>query len=146
MFSLEDCYTRGLLRKITPSPENAQRSLSQARIWHREAGITLGAGATRTALVAVYMAYFHAARSILFRDGVREKSHGCIGLYLELYVQKGLLDESWILQFDRVRSLRHEDQYMLGADPSLHEIQDLFDGTESFIRVIEQIISPEHET
>jgi uncharacterized protein (UPF0332 family) len=143
LFSLEDCYTRGLLRKITPSPENAQRSLSFARIWLREADITLEAGAARTALVAVYMAYFHAARSILFRDGVREKSHGCIGLYLEAYVQKGLLDERWTLQFDRARSLRHEDQYMLGAEPSLREIRDLIHGAESFIRVIEQIISPE---
>lgn len=143
MFSLEDCYTRGLLRKITPSPENAQRSLSFARIWLREADITLEAGAARTALVAVYMAYFHAARSILFRDGVREKSHGCIGLYLEAYVQKGLLDERWTLQFDRARSLRHEDQYMLGAEPSLREIRDLIHGAESFIGVIQQIIIPE---
>ncbi len=140
MFSLEDCYAKGLLRKTRPSPVKASRSIELARTWLREAGTILGAGAPRSAMVAIYMAYFHAARALLFRDGVREKSHGCIGLYLEAYREKGLLEEEWILRFDRIRSLRHEDQYMLGADPSIGEIEEFFRNAPEFIKAMEKLL------
>jgi uncharacterized protein (UPF0332 family) len=65
--------------------------------------------AVRSALMAVYMGYFHAARAVLFRDGIREKSHYCIGIYLETYVEKGLLEEEWIALFDHIRGLRQAD-------------------------------------
>jgi uncharacterized protein (UPF0332 family) len=45
--------------------------------------------------MAAYMGYFHAARAILFRDGVREKSHYCIGVYLEYYCEKKMLEDEW---------------------------------------------------
>jgi uncharacterized protein (UPF0332 family) len=91
-------------------------------------------------MVAIYMSYFHAARALLFRDGVREKSHGCIGLYLESYREKGLLEEEWLLQFERIRSLRHEDQYMLGADPSVAEIEEFFRTAPEFITAMEELL------
>jgi len=140
LFSLEDCYSKGLLRKTAPSPLKAHRSLEMARTWLREAGTILRAGAPRSAMVAIYMSYFHAARALLFRDGVREKSHGCIGLYLESYREKGLLEEEWLLQFERIRSLRHEDQYMLGADPSVAEIEEFFRTAPEFITAMEELL------
>ena len=65
----------------------------------------------RSAISSAYLAVFHSARAVLFRDGVREKSHYCIGLYLQKYVEEGTLEEEWPMLFDRIRSVRHADQY-----------------------------------
>jgi len=80
---LDECYERGLLRKVAASNDKAMQSLAQAREWVIEAGYDCDAGSLRSALMAAYMGYFHAARAVLFRDGVREKSHYCIGVHLE---------------------------------------------------------------
>ena len=34
----------------------------------------------------------------------REKSHYCIGVYLESYREAGLLEDMWVLQFDHMRA------------------------------------------
>ncbi|OPX71417.1 MAG: HEPN domain protein [Methanoregulaceae archaeon PtaU1.Bin059] len=143
MFTLEECFERGLLRKTQPSAQKATRSLDQARVWLEEARITYRAEAYRSALVAAYMAYFHAARAILFRDGLREKSHGCILLYLESYAQKGLIDHTWVERFDQVMSIRNEDQYTLGAEPFPGEIKSILEYAPEFIQIIEQILGPQ---
>ncbi len=88
---LDECYERGLLRKVADSNDKAMQSLAQAREWVTEAGYDCDASTLRSALMAAYRGYFHAARAVLFRDGVREKSHYCIGVYLESYREKGLL-------------------------------------------------------
>jgi uncharacterized protein (UPF0332 family) len=67
--------------------------LAQALEWVNEAGYDCDAGSLRSAMMAAYMGYFHAARAVLFRDGVREKSHYCIGVYLESYRERGMLED-----------------------------------------------------
>jgi uncharacterized protein (UPF0332 family) len=86
----------------------ANLSLAQAREWITEAGRDCEIDALRSALIAVYMGYFYAARALLYRDGIREKSHYCIGVYLESYHKKGLLEDEWVLQFDHLRRLKAE--------------------------------------
>jgi uncharacterized protein (UPF0332 family) len=116
------------------------QSLSQAREWVNEAGYDCDAGALRSALMAAYMGYFHAARAVLFRDGVREKSHYCIGVYLESYREKGLLEDEWVLQFDRMRGLRQSDQYSLDARPTLAEVRQAVTDAGIFIDRIERLL------
>ena len=137
---LDECYERGLLRKVPASNDKAMRSLSQAREWVDEAGHDCDAGALRSALMAAYMGYFHAARAVLFRDGVREKSHYCIGVYLESYREKGLLEDEWVLQFDRMRGLRQSDQYSLDARPTLAEVRQSVKDAGFFIERIERLL------
>jgi uncharacterized protein (UPF0332 family) len=137
---LDECYERGLLRKVPASEEKARLSLAQAREWIIEAGHDCDADALRSGLIAVYMGYFHAARALLYRDGVREKSHYCIGIYLEFYREKGLLEDEWVLQFDHMRGLRQNDQYNLEARPVLVEVQQALADAERFINRMEQLI------
>ena len=134
---LDECYERGLLRKVAASNDKAMQSLAQAREWVIEAGYDCDAGSLRSALMAAYMGYFHAARAVLFRDGVREKSHYCIGVYLESYHEKGLLEDVWVLQFDHMRGLRQSDQYSLDARPTLAEVRQSATDAGIFIDRIE---------
>jgi len=138
--NIEDCFEKNLLRKTDPSDAKANRSLEQARVWVDEAKHTLEAGAYRSGLMAVYMGYFHAARTVLFRDGLREKSHICIELYLEDYVRRGRLEEEWTLLFHRLRSARHLDQYSFGAPPTEDEVEYAIANAEAFIDRIERLL------
>jgi uncharacterized protein (UPF0332 family) len=90
--------------------------------------------------MAAYMGYFHAARAVLYRDGVREKSHYCIGVYLESYREKGLLEDDWILQFDHMRGLRQNDQYNLDARPAPEEVRQAVADARKFIERMERLV------
>lgn len=111
--SYEDCLSKGLLRRIPPSKDKALRSIEKAQKWLGEAKSTLEAKAFNSSVSASYLAMFHAARSILFREGFREKSHACIARYLEQHVKKGKLEQKWIDLLDYSREIRHDDQYDL---------------------------------
>ena len=137
---LDECYERGLLRKVAASNDKAMQSLAQAREWVTEAGYDCDADALRSALMAAYMGYFHAARAVLFRDGVREKSHYCIGVYLESYREKGLLEDEWVLQFDHMRGMRQNDQYSLDARPTVQEVRQAVTDAGEFIERLERLV------
>jgi uncharacterized protein (UPF0332 family) len=133
-------YERGLLRKVAASDDKAMQSLAQAREWVTEAGYDCDAGSLRSALMAAYMGYFHAARAILFRDGIREKSHYCIGVYLDSFREKGLLEDEWVLQFDHMRGLRQNDQYGLDARPTVQEVRQALADAGKFIDRMERLV------
>jgi len=138
--NIDDCFERGLLRKVEPSRTKCEQSLLQAGEWLSEAEKNLEAEAYRSALSSAYMAVFHSARAVLFRDGVREKSHYCIGLYLQRYVEDGTLEENWPMLFDRIRSVRHADQYSFMALPTVEEVQAGIDLAERFIERMERLL------
>ncbi len=89
----ENCFKRGLLRKIQPSKEKGMRSLEKAEEWVEESEKNITVFAYDSCISSSYMAMFHSARAILFRDGVREKSHYCLARYLEKYVEEVLLEK-----------------------------------------------------
>lgn len=140
MKNIDDCFERGLLRKVEPSRIKSEQSLLQAREWLLEAEKNLEVEAYRSALSSAYLAVFHSARAILFRDGVREKSHYCVGLYLQKYVEEGALEEEWPMLFDRIRSVRHADQYSFQARPTDGEARSGIDLAERFINRMEQML------
>ena len=140
MKNIDNCFELGLLRKTEPSRSKSDQSLHSAREWLSEAEKNLEAEALRSALSSAYLAVFHSARAVLFRDGVREKSHYCIGLYLQRYVEDGSLEEDWPMLFDRIRSVRHVDQYSFMARPTGEEVQAGIDLAERFIERMERLL------
>ena len=141
MRSIDECFERGLLRKVEPSRIKSPQSLRLAADWLREAEANFEAEAYRSALSSAYLAVFHSARAVLFRDGVREKSHYCIGLYLQTYVENDCLEEEWPMLFDRIRSVRHADQYSFQAKPTEEEVISGLHLAESFINRMELLLS-----
>ncbi len=96
-FDFDDCVMAGLLRRIPPSRSKVDGSIRAADKWLEEAEKNLKTGALNSSVMASYMAMFHAAMSILFLGGFREKSHYCIARYLEekfVNRMKKLLDEA----------------------------------------------------
>ena len=86
--------------------------MKRAEKWLNDAERSLEHGLYDSCLISSYLAMFHAARAVLFRDGWREKSHFCIARYLEeKYARTGKLEREWIDVLDRLRETRHADQY-----------------------------------
>lgn len=110
------------MRRVEPSLTKSKESITEAKDWLSEARKNAGAEAYKSAISSSYLAVFHSARAVLFRDGVREKSHYCVGVYLGKYVEQDELEEEWVLIFDRLRSLRHTDQYSFQMHPSKEEV------------------------
>jgi uncharacterized protein (UPF0332 family) len=113
-FSYKDCISKKLLKRVPPSRDKAERSMKKAKKWLEEAEKTHESKTYNSSVLASYMVMFHAARSILFYNGFREKSHACVARYLEeKYVRNGKLEKKWISLLDHHREVRHDDQYNL---------------------------------
>lgn len=109
-----ECEEKGLLRRIPPSGHDAAKSIEKAKTLIEEAGSDYKNKTYSSCLLLSYTAMFHSARALLLKDGYREKSHACIGRYLEeKYVKAGKLEQKWADLFDRFRDLRHTDLYDL---------------------------------
>jgi len=57
--NIDDCFLRGLLRNVEPSPTKSEQSLHQARDWLSEAEKNLEADALRSAISSAYLAVFY---------------------------------------------------------------------------------------
>lgn len=139
-FNYDDCIKEGLLRKIPPSKDKAMQSFKKAQGWLREAENSLKGEAFNSSLLASYMVMFHAARSILFWDGFREKSHACVARYLEeKYVKTGKLDKKWVELLDYNREIRHDDQYDLSFFSTREEAEESLKSAEDFLAEMENL-------
>ncbi len=114
MTELSDCFERKLLTNTSPSTGLARKSLKQAELFLTDAEDLIKIGKERMAIIALYNAFFHTARALLFKDGIKERSHFCIARYLEeKYVYKKLLNANFLNYLDILRDARHDTQYSL---------------------------------
>jgi uncharacterized protein (UPF0332 family) len=138
--TLDTCFADGKLQIVEPSKQKAKDSLNLAREYLVEARKSLSVENNRLAMNGVYFVWFHAARAVLFRDGIREKSHYCLQQYLETYVTNGCLDRKWITLFGRMRKKREDSQYSLNPPPLREETESVLGLTEEFIEKISGMI------
>ncbi|MCX9010808.1 MAG: hypothetical protein OIN66_06765 [Candidatus Methanoperedens sp.] len=52
-----------------------------------------------------------------------------------------LLEEEWVLIFDRMRSVRHTDQYSFQTHPSKEEVESGIDTAGKFVDRIESLLN-----
>jgi len=84
---------------------------------------------------------FHAARAILFSDGIKERSHLCIISYLqETYPQLKRLAN----QLDTYRRNRHNTLYALDFLVSDDEARQAIKDTEKFYKQIKEIFDEKY--
>ena len=81
--NIDDCFRFRLLRKINPDEEKTKRSLEISEQRLKEAKKALELNIFQYAIIEAYMAMFHAARALLYKDGVQEKSHFAMSIYLK---------------------------------------------------------------
>lgn len=147
LFDYEECLKKGLIRKTAPSRDKARQSLKASFKWLEEAEKNISSDALRSSLLSSYLAVFHAARSVLFYDGYREKSHACVARYLEeKYVRKGLLESKWVEMLDHFRETRHTDQYSFNFFTSHEEVEETIGKSREFVARMKKLLEDKSRT
>lgn len=135
---LNDCFKEGLLRKMKPSKQYAIKSLDTSLSYIQDAKDNLKMNNYNLVIFCSYTAMFHAARGVLFRDGVKERSHVCVVSYLrETYPNLRRLSN----QLDTYRRNRHNTLYALDVIISDDEAQQAIKDSELFYEQIKNIIN-----
>jgi len=138
---VEDCFEQGLLKKIRPNLNYAEQSTKQAEHFLDEAETLIQAGLKDMAFIALYNASFHAARALLFRDGVKERSHYCVCKYIEeKYQLKELVTMQQAVILDSLRTKRNDIQYSLEQPEIEEDLNEIFDEVTEFIERVKEII------
>jgi len=138
---LKECFEKRLLRRERPDLEKGERSMEMAETKLDEAEKALSHNLFDATIILAYTAMFHAARAILFRDGVVEKSHVCLIEYLrETYVNSGKLSEVTINTLNTLRIDRHETLYGLEAKSNEKEARYSLEKAKEFFATIKKLM------
>ena len=138
---MAECFQKGLLKRTSPDMENALRSLELSRSNIEDAVENMSIHRYRVVAILSYTAMFHAARAILFRDGIKERSHECIPVYLkEKYTELETLANI----LDSYRRFRHDAIYGLDFAIDEKEAKAALDSAKEFLEKI-RIFIPEKE-
>lgn len=139
---LEECFKKGLLRRVPGSKTGAERSIKKAKAMLAEAKEGLSNKMLDATIMLSYSSVFHASRAILIRDGLRERSHYCIDRYLEEeYADKKKLEHRVIQLLDRARELRHEDLYTLDFYPMEEEAESAVSNADFVLRKLKGLLA-----
>ncbi len=116
--------------------DNAHRSIRLSSENIEDAEENLRIKRYRVVAILSYTAMFHAARAILFRDGVKERSHECIPVYLkEKYPEL----ESLANLLDSYRRFRHDAIYGLDFAIDEEEARASLESSKEFLETIREI-------
>ena len=132
----KECFEKGLLKKTFSQPDLAKKDLKQAEFFLKEAEELLELNKNQIAVLSLYNAFFHTARSLLFKDGIKERSHYCIARYLENHYNLG----KFINNFETIMSIRHNVQYSTEKVEIEEDLTDFCEICHKFILEVEKII------
>ena len=136
----EDCFRFRLLRKIKPDGGKSKKSLDLAKSRLKRANEALKLNIFDFVVLEAYMSMFHAARALLYRDGIQEKSHYAISVYLkEKYPDKIPLPVINLLEIHRTE--RHEAMYGLEYQPGKNDAEIALKDAEVFINEVKKTLA-----
>jgi uncharacterized protein (UPF0332 family) len=138
--TVEDCFKFRLLRKINSDIEKSKKSFEIAQLRLKEAQNTLKLKIYRYVVMESYTAMFHASKALLYKDGVQEKSHFAVYIYLkEKYSDKIPINVINFLNVHRIE--RHEAFYGLEYQPQEEDALMALKDAESFIQEIGKLLN-----
>lgn len=138
---LDECFSKGLLKKTPKNKALAQEDLRQAGFFLNEAEDLLKLKKKEMATLALYNAVFHAARALLFKDGIKERGHYCLQKYIEEeYGKSNQFSAGQIALFDILRGLRQEVQYGVSKVKFEENLTELFGQAEKFIEKSKSLV------
>lgn len=140
--TLEECWKKGLLKEIKSAEWLVKKSIQTAKARLVDAEQSMLAHVYNGALFFAYASMFHVAKAILFRDGVREKSHKCVVVYLkEKYGKRGIIPLNLIHSLDSYRIERHDIVYGFDFIATKDDAEVAIEDAKEFINVVEKILS-----
>jgi uncharacterized protein (UPF0332 family) len=130
------CFEKGLLKKTFPQPDLAKKDIKQAEFFLKESEELLELNKKQIAAISLYNAYFHTARSLLFKEGIKERSHYCIAKYIENHFEL----EKFVNSFETIMSIRHNVQYSTEIIEIEEDLDELAVICHKFIKEVEKLL------
>ena len=110
--NISECFEKRLLRKTKPDLSKAKRSLEIAENKLKTAKEAFDKKLFGPTIIYGYTSMFHSSRALLYKDGITEKSHYCLVLYIRNSHSKHI-PPYLINSLDSYRRERHETLYGL---------------------------------
>ena len=135
---MKDCFDQGLLRKGELKGEVVAKEAEVARKHISNAERCLKEGMHDLAMVAIYTSMFHSARAVLYKDGIRERSHVCVIIYLqEKYPE--------LVRFTRLMDIyrrnRHTVLYGVDCDVAKNDVVQGITDARDFLTAVSKVCS-----
>jgi uncharacterized protein (UPF0332 family) len=135
----EECLKKGKLTKYSRGKTIAVKELQEAKEDYKTALESVHSGNYKWATVQSYYAMFHAARALLYSNGMREQSHYCLIVGIkELYVKPGKLKITYIEAMQEAKSLREAADYH--GKWSEESCNKILKQAENFLKETEELI------
>jgi len=135
--NLQECFNAGLLKKDKPSKEKTTKSFQTAETYLIKAEHTIKNQDFDLTILCSYTSMFHAARALLYTDGIKEKSHVCLILYIkQKYPQ--LSNEMNLM--DSYRRTRHTTLYGLEFMTTKEQAQESIKDAQNILKKIKNIL------
>jgi len=136
MKTIDDCFRKGL-KRIRPDIDSAKRSILTAGRHLKDAEATYGIKTYTVTLTSSYEAMFHAARAVLFRDGLKEHSHVCVPIYISVTYPEL---EAYANILDSYRLLREKAAYGLDVEISEREAREALNNARDMLEKMKNVI------
>lgn len=138
----EELFEKRLLRKIPKDGEKIKSSLRVAETKLEEAKRLFSAEFFGNSLLNVYTTMFHLGRAILYNEGIQEKSHYAVYVYLRENFSKKIPLEL-LNVFNRLREERHEILYGFEENISEKMVEESILDAEAFVEEVKKILELE---
>ncbi|MBM3300992.1 MAG: HEPN domain-containing protein [Deltaproteobacteria bacterium] len=135
----ENCRKNRRIVKQLHAEELIPGELEAALSDLASANNSLDRGDYKWATIQAYYCIFHASRALLFAQGYREKSHFCLKAAIQsLYVDRGILDQECVDDFDATMLLRETADY--GSSFSHEGAQAAMESARRFVEKAKQLL------
>ena len=140
----DDCLKKGKIIRFLAAKKLAVKELEVAREDLLTTQKSLKQKNHKWATVQAYYAMFHAARTLLYYKGYREKSHYCLILAMKaFYVSEGILEMRLVESLQMAKALREGADYENTFDPE--SAKALVEQAEEFVRIAGEVVCPVRE-
>jgi len=108
----DECVKKGKIKAFSRGGALAAKELETARSDLESAEKTFSDSNYKWATIQIYYAMFHAARALIYSQGLRERNHFCLVIAVrELFVDKKLITASLLEALKEAKSLREDADY-----------------------------------
>ena len=135
-----ECLEKGRLKKFPRAAGLAPAELEQAAADLITARQSLAQGNHKWASIQAYYSMFHAARALVYKAGLRERSHHCLQYALrELYVKTKQIDVRLVESLQLAKVLRENADYYGRFSPD--SAGKLVNDAEEFLAAAKELIA-----
>ena len=137
--NIAECFEKRLLGRTKPDTKKAMRLLEIAEKKLETAKESFEKKLYGPTIIYGYTSMFHSSRALLYKDGISEKSHYCLVLYIRENYSKDIAPYL-INSLDSYRKERHETLYGLEFVETKKDASLIIKDAEQLLEKVKEIL------